>query len=179
MARWSKDTGPQRPEALWPQGVLWASRRVRPGVLAVLLLCLIALCQPTAPALALTTETFQTNLGALDANPASYRGFDYTLRDGSRAIIGNSRWADDGGVDQAPGNDDGLLITDWPSDSGNVREIDITKTGGGEFNFGGVALSNYTAAVIVTIRGYRSGIPVSGYDSGAQSVPSEIGRAHV
>lgn len=172
MARWSKDTGPQRPEALWPQGVLWASRRVRPGVLAVLLLCLIALCQPTAPALALTTETFQTNLGALDANPASYRGFDYTLRDGSRAIIGNSRWADDGGVDQAPGNDDGLLITDWPSDSGNVREIDITKTGGGEFNFGGVALSNYTAAVIVTIRGYRSGIPVSGYDSGAQSVPS-------
>lgn len=175
MERGARITGPRGPAARTPRHGGRGPRPSRRGLLAALVLFALWLL-PTS-ALALTTENFQTDLGPLDANPAGYRGLDYTLRDGSRSVVGLSRWSVDGGFDASVNPmGDGCLITDWPSDLGTVREIDIARTGGGKFNFNGVALCNYTdngggihAAVSVTIQGYSGGTKI--YDSGPQTMP--------
>jgi len=146
--------------------------RQRPGLLpCALLLCSLILCLLPAIATA-TTETFAGDPGApLDnatlggANPATYGSLVYSYRNSSRGIVSNIVWAKDAGVSTTePGLITAVAV---PLDQG--RELDITRSGGGTFNFTGIDLGNYSPAVTVTVQGYNnSGTKI--FDGGSVSI---------
>ncbi len=162
---------------------LGASRWRRLGAQNALFLVLLALLLSPSTVRALTTEGFGGDPGppldsavlggAGGANPATYNSFVYTYRDSARSTVSNIVWWNDCTPDSAGG----CFQTAWDN-SVYGREFDIAKSGGGNFNFNGLRLCNYTnanggdtsSALKVYIQGYRSGTKVNEYDSGSKTI---------
>ena len=146
------------------------------AVLPFLLACRVALALLlwASPALAVT-EDYSADPGSplntwTGQNPATYGAFIYNYRNASQARVSNIWWEVGYGVGGSA-----ALYTDQTSTLAG-RELDIARSGGGAFNFTGIALCNYSyqgssgdaVAVRVSVRGYRGGALI--YDEGPVDV---------
>ncbi len=115
------------------------------------------------------TNAYYVN-GLLGPNPGTYGSFDYSYRDGSRALYSDVFWYPSGGV-----SDSATLNTDsggTGDGTGLGREVDIARTGGGTFTFKSLSLANFTGAVTIRFQGYNGATKL--YESTDISVANSI-----